>query len=397
MKPFRSKGAKTHKARIYGSCCLSRPRRCTKPGHVKSLGITDPAEAEAVGRLLAKIRKHERYWPLLDAIIDETPHFGARDLLIASRTKRGVKALLRRLSDVDLEPLIDVWFKALKKSVEQDTREHYRSAVRQVIPPMRRFPSSRLTAAYLQDAIDGWDVAPGTARKRGMGIRQFTNWLRRKKILRRDPMKDVKLPGAGDPRDIYAEPWEAEKIAEAQPWPYSALSLLLAGTGLEVSVALRLTRRDVDTTNKEIRAAGTKTWNRKRVVRVADFAWPTVLRLIEGTLPDAKLFAEIPDRWRALDMHNLAIYGDKEQGVTGLIDTMPRLRGYTPRDARHTWAVRAVRAGVPLDVVAKQLGHRNSHLVSKVYGQHEPTQQERDRAERLASAADVLRKQESEQ
>jgi site-specific recombinase XerD len=49
-----------------------------------------------------------------------------------------------------------------------------------------------------------------------------------------------------------------------------ALFALLHGTGAEVSVALRLTRADVDPAVKEIRAAGTKTHTRDRMARVAD-------------------------------------------------------------------------------------------------------------------------------
>jgi integrase len=374
---------------------------------VKSLGITDEAEARAVGVLLAKIRRHERYWPLFDAIIKEHPHYGARDLLAASYERGGVKRLLRQLEDVDLDPLIDTWFKALKKSVAEDTRQHYRSAVRQVIPPMRRFASSRLTSSFLQDQIDSWDVEPATARKRGIGIRRFTKWLKRKKLIRRDPMRDVELPQAGDPRDVYVELWEHLKIADAQESPYREFSAMLA-SGIEVSVLLTITRRDVKVADREVFAPGTKTWNRKRYVRIPDEVWPYVLKAIEGLHPDTKLFAGIPDRWYANDAHRLAIYGEQiddrqftkgelpKVSSPGLIETMPRLKGYQMRDARHTYAVRAVRAGVAVGTVAKQLGHKTSELVQRVYGRHEPSQQERDRAERLASAADVIRKKESE-
>ena len=60
-------------------------------------------------------------------------------------------------------------------------------------------------------------------------------------------------------------------------------------------------------------------------------------------------------------------------------------------DARHTYAVRQIRAGVPVEVVARQLGHANSTLVQVVYGRFVPSQSERDKWERLATAAEKAR------
>jgi integrase len=41
-------------------------------------------------------------------------------------------------------------------------------------------------------------------------------------------------------------------------------------------------------------------------------------------------------------------------------------------DARHTYAVNALRAGYRPEVVAHQLGHRDTTLVWKVYGRYIP-------------------------
>jgi hypothetical protein len=47
-----------------------------------------------------------------------------------------------------------------------------------------------------------------------------------------------------------------------------------------------------------------------------------------------------------------------------------------------------VRAGMPLELVARQLGHRDVVMVGKVYGRFVPTSQERDRWETIAAALD---------
>jgi hypothetical protein len=64
------------------------------------------------------------------------------------------------------------------------------------------------------------------------------------------------------------------------------------------------------------------------------------------------------------------------------------LLGYHLHDARHHWAVRMVRAGMPLEVVARQLGHPDVVMVAKVYGRFVPSHVERDRWEQAATALD---------
>lgn len=57
-------------------------------------------------------------------------------------------------------------------------------------------------------------------------------------------------------------------------------------------------------------------------------------------------------------------------------------------DARHFYAVRAIRAGTPYELVVRQLGHADGAMVAKVYGRFEPDHDERDRWELAADALD---------
>ncbi|HVT38751.1 MAG TPA: tyrosine-type recombinase/integrase [Gemmatimonadaceae bacterium] len=45
---------------------------------------------------------------------------------------------------------------------------------------------------------------------------------------------------------------------------------------------------------------------------------------------------------------------------------------YRQHDWRHTYAVQAVRQGMPLPLIAKQLGHANTIMVQRVYGRFLP-------------------------
>jgi integrase len=212
-------------------------------------------------------------------------------------------------------------------------------------------------------------------------MRRFTDHLVGRRTLAADPMLGLTLPPAGKPRCNYLETVDAKRLADTQPSPYREFSALLAGSGIDVSVALKIRKRDVDVANREIRAAGTKTYDRDRIVRVAEWAWPYVERLLNGLLADALVFSGIPDRRVAGDVHRDACEVLIARGFT--IYT-----GYTMRDHRHTFAVRAIRAGTPAEIVAKQMGHVDGTLVTKVYGRFAPTQAERDKWERIAAAQD---------
>jgi integrase len=143
---------------------------------------------------------------------------------------------------------------------------------------------------------------------------------------------------------------------------------------MEVSVALNLKRRDIDEERREVRAKGTKTKSRDRVAMIAQWAWPYVERHIANLLPEAPLFPNM-DRWRAADAHKEAC---KAIGRSN----------YQQRDARHTYAVIAIRAGAANEVVAGQLGHANTSQVTNVYGRYRPTDNEKrnweERAEEMA-------------
>jgi integrase len=93
--------------------------------------------------------------------------------------------------------------------------------------------------------------------------------------------------------------------------------------------------------------------------------------------PNAPLFLRC-DRWRAQDQHKAA------RAALGI-------EVYRIHDQRHSYAVRATRAGTLAEVIARQLGHANAVLMLKIYGRFMPSQQERDKWERIAAAQDIER------
>jgi len=94
-------------------------------------------------------------------------------------------------------------------------------------------------------------------------------------------------------------------------------------------------------------------------------------------LPNARIFPDV-NRWTVSDKHR-AVCKSLE------------IEDYTLRGARHTYAVRAVRAGASFEAVAQQLGHADTTMVVKVYARFKPTTSDLQEWHRIASTQDARR------
>ncbi|MGH7649937.1 MAG: tyrosine-type recombinase/integrase, partial [Gemmatimonadaceae bacterium] len=329
--------------------------------------------ARSMERMVAELGpKGSRAWDLLGPVADGTLSLGELHDWWRRNDLDGLRA---RLADVDLEPHVAIWANRHRSKAAADTVAHYVHALRTLMAAGSPFPRSGFTV----DAIDAWLAAypggAGTRRKAHVAASVFARYLVKAKVLRTNPVRDVDAPPAGPPRLRYLSAADMQRLADAQPEPYRTLSALLGGTGIEVSVAVRLRRSDVDIARREIRAAGTKTHARDRIVRASEWSWPFIAHACVGLLPNAPLFPKI-DRWLAGDAHRAAC-------------AALEFEDYQLRDQRHSYAVRAARAGTPAELIARQLGHANAVLVLKVYGRFMPSQQERDRWEKIAALQDA--------
>ncbi len=189
-------------------------------------------------------------------------------------------------------------------------------------------------------------------------MRSFVAYLREMGVLSSNPLRDLQAPPAGPPRCDFLELADVLRLIEGSGKPYPAIFALAYGAGLEISAILAGTESDVTYAARALRARGTKAWNRDRLAYVADWAWPYVERHLATLTPGERLFRGI-DRWKVSDYHR------ERLRALGL----PALRFH---DSRHHWAVENLRAGVPVELVARQLGHRDATMVLKVYGRFIP-------------------------
>ncbi len=293
--------------------------------------------------------------------------------------QHGNLALIRQAAQViDLDPLVREWADVRLGQGVKIAME-YKRHVRRLIPEGIRFPSTKLTLPVCQQWLDCLDLNPSTRRKAAASLSSFCAFLKTRGILERNFAKDdLERPVAAPPRDLHLDTATAMKVIGACREPFATAVALAYGTGIEASVLVGLVRSDVDVERREIRARGTKTATRDRVVRVADWAWPLLLRHIQSLLPAARLFPKM-DRHSLTKAHHKAIVA-------------LQLKDYRLHDARHYWAVRAIKAGTPYQVVASQLGHSSIQMVARVYGVYKPTDIERDHWEKVASMAEAQQK-----
>jgi integrase len=299
---------------------------------------------------------------------------------------------------VNVNDYVDAWHKNVATRSSSDNATRFLSAVRTFVPEGEIVSPDRFSHATLLDwanslqdpeADEGLGLSAETARRYRAGLFNFIEHLVDLEILPTNRLARIAAPKKGKPRDRHLTTRDVHRLIAAfadrtnEPLQrfiaerdidvceLQGYNALLQGAGVEVSVGLNVTAKDFREEDKEVRAPGTKTYNRDRVVRVAEWALPFVTACAKGRAPHEKLFATIPNRWVANEAFNLAI--------APLVAAEPAIfDNYWMRDARHTYAVRAIRAGTPPDVVARQLGHKDATLVLKVYGVYAPKSSERN-------------------
>jgi integrase len=347
----------------------------TRHGWLKrSAGTTDKATARAMERMLGALGpRGARAGDLLDSVADRTLALG--DLYDAWRSN-DLDGLRARRTDVDLAGHVDGWAAWLADRVKPVTVESYLAHVRALIPVGEPFARSQFTApAVAQWLATRSGLSGSTKRHYLAGLQRFAAYLVDMGVLASNPLRDVSAPPPNPPRCAFLELPDVRRVVEGAPLPFRAIYALAYGAGLEISAILALVDADVNAPAREVRARGTKAWTRDRLARVADWAWPHVQAHLDTLLPGERLFRGI-NRRAAGEVHRERL---KALGL-------PHHRLH---DSRHHWAVRMVRAGMPLELVARQLGHRDVVMVAKVYGRFVPTSQERDRWEGIAPALDA--------
>jgi integrase len=345
-----------------------------------SSGVTDRVLANRMERMWERLAGEFRAWDLLDPVLEARQDIGALfDLW--ERTEHNPHEVRRLLEDCDVEPLVADWHAVYsRKHPDTESPAHALAHVRALLPAGQGRNVSTVTTAWLTERLYAYPGAPATLVKVHASWSVFFDHCTRVRgLFPVNPMAAVEKPDVRRGPIHFYELEAAKRIVEAQPDPARcALVALLYGTGTEVSVALRLTRADVDPVTKEIRASGTKTHTRDRMARVADWAWPIFWSYAKDHLPTARLWRATLTRFTVSDWHRATVKALE-------------LPAYPLKNARHHWAVRMLRNGAPIHVVQGQLGHSSAKLTLDTYGVFVPRADDRARAEAQVTRAEAER------
>lgn len=317
----------------------------------RACGTTDAKLARAMGRMIDTLADQRR-WDVLVAIDAKTITVGeAYDAFVMN----GLDALLARAQATTLDTYRAQWLATLTQAPR--TQAAYRQKIEALVADGMR--SSELTAGWITDTIAALPHSPGTKKQYLHVLSLFLDYLVGHRVLASNPVHQrglVRRPKNNKPRKLWKDAADDLRLVNAAPEPFRSYFALVHGSGAERDAALAMRRRDVDTKTWLLHIPGTKTETRDRTgVPLEAWAQPIVAAHCTGLLPDAPLFPGLDSR---------SVNRAHQEARTAA-----KLDGYQLRDARHSYAIRALLRGEPLWKVSKWLGHANMAITAKVYAQ----------------------------
>ena len=338
-------------------------------------GTRDPKTANAVEEMILKL-KRDRQHAILDALVNKRVKL-ARVYVMNEQgilSPDTIKAEIEKKPDPDLVPFIDDWLDGIRRmhnGALPGTYAKYEVQVRAMLGDC--FSASKFTAAAILRYLRGLTVTGSTRNRYRTAFSRFADFLVDEEVVTETPI--VRKKGRSkenDAREIWLDHHDdAKRLVMALPLPHRAAIALMLATGMEKQAVWRLRRRDiVFGARPTVRAHGGKKPWRHRVIPATDkWMWSVFEDYARNFLPDVVIFSNIrPDT--TLDKLKKAL---KETKIDQL-DHAPE----TMHDMRHCYAVFALRDGLPLHLVASQLGHHNTMLAQKVYARFVPNMEDYD-------------------
>lgn len=236
-------------------------------------------------------------------------------------------------------------------------RQHRPETVRTSSYALHMLSLSPLDRRVCLDILTDTGTRESTRRLYLGKIHAFYAWCRAVGITDLpDPTADLRIRATPEPRKRIATDEEIARLVgmcEKDP-DALMLVLLMLHTGCRISTAMAV--RPGDWSRPYIRL--------KNVKAGRPYACP--VEIADPTLADL------------LDTHTLqsparAYYRIRRRMAAAFPPDATGER-LTPHSLRHTWATRAIRAGVPLDVISRVLDHSSISVTLAVYARHSPEQ-----------------------
>lgn len=335
--------------------------RCTLRGARRDLSTQTADRAEAARRVAQweALDQHELGRLVLDRLL--AGQLGATTVATALGTSQaalhGVGAgvtvlrdLLHEAEDQTFDTLVPRWLASLARLSEKHRTQYEVRLLRWERAGFTRL--SHCTPVAMQAFLDTLPMRPQSKWNYWHTMTRFLTWCHGQQVLRAVPAWPA--PPRGKPRDQWLDRPDIDRLLTHTSAPLLRAAWALAyGGAVEASLLVTVRRRDLDPARRMVMLRGTKTSYRRREARIEPWAWPHVWAVAQSCLPEAALVPLAAGRLSKLHKQHLAAAG------------LPALRLH---DARRSWAVRMLRAGVPMEAVSRQMGHGSAQMVLQVYG-----------------------------
>jgi integrase len=266
-----------------------------------------------------------------------------------------------------------------------DNRTYRPSSQRQAVTYLNHLSNTRLghqpIASVLPHDIEAWIkdrsrvLAPTTLGNVYTFVKAVFRSAVENRLLPTTPcISTIKLPKAAKPKVEPLTIDEVVALSDAMTARYRAAVIIQAAAGLRVSELLGLQVRDIDFLRRTLRVerqllrdggsfGPPKTPESERVIPLPANVLPILSEHIRQYPPndDGVLFTTTHGNPIRQDVYSDAIFKPAVRRA-GLADTT------TSHDLRHTFASVLLRRGVPVNIVARFMGHSTAALVLSTYG-----------------------------
>lgn len=278
------------------------------------------------------------------------------------------------------------WIKTYKTNVTKRTRGLIEGRiVRHINPHLGYMPVSKVRPLNCQECLNAAaGMAPDTIKKIAQAMAQMFEDARKNGLCRFNPATGLTMPQAGaetSHRSITDRErvilLETAKTHRAGPW-----ALLLLYSGLRPSESTVLTYNDIQggmiSVNKayDRSTGGVKKPKSRAGMRKVPIIPPLAEVLPRGGAPGELIFKNQINRQHSEKTVNRMWQSfraamaetEKQLAAAGTItpfgEAMPPM---VPYDLRHTYCTDLERAGVPINVASKLMGHASISITAKIY------------------------------
>lgn len=264
-----------------------------------------------------------------------------------------------REQDLEDDDLLECYLDAMKvQNRSPQTIRRYEYIIRNVMKAVR-VPTRRINVYHLRNYLSrekGRGIADSTLEGTRQVISAYFNWLQREALIEKNPVANLgAIKCEKKKKKRYSEIELAKLHISCESARDRAIIEFLSSTGCRVSEMTGLNREDVDLERLECIVHGKG--NKERTVFMSDVAGAAIREYLQGRKDECEaLFA--------------GRGGKRLQpgGVRFMLKKLAKEAGVEhvhPHKFRRTRATELTRRGMPIQVVAKILGHEKIDTTMK--------------------------------